>query len=316
VIMMAGEDSSAFDHRSVLLQETLTMLAPRDGGLYADATVGGGGHAEAILEASAPGGRLIGIDRDPQALDAAHRRLARFGERAQLRHAEFAELARVLAEAGSPRVHGLVADLGVSSPQLVGAERGFSFSRTGPLDMRMDPTEGETAAELIARLGERELADVIYQLGEERRSRGIARSIKHAAERGEMSTTEDLRRAVIRVTGPRRGRTDPATRSFQAIRMAVNHEVGQLEALIRQLPAVLEDGGVGVVISFHSVEDRIVKRAFRDDERLERLTKKPIVPTDDERQDNPRARSAKLRAARRVPRQVDGPGAAQVGGVR
>jgi 16S rRNA (cytosine1402-N4)-methyltransferase len=301
--MTPDAQTAAFAHRPVLLRETLEVLAPRDGGVYADATVGGGGHAEAILEASAPGGRLIGLDRDPRALDAARQRLARFGQRAVLVHAAFSELAEVLTEAGAPRVHGLVADIGVSSPQLEHADRGFSFGKEGPLDMRMDPTQGETAAELVSRLGERELADLIYELGEERRSRGIARSIKQAVERGEMATTLDLRRAVVRVTGPRRGRTDPATRSFQAIRMAVNQELGQLEALVGDLPEVLEDDGVAAIISFHSVEDRMVKRAFRDEPRLERLTKKPLVPSQEEARDNPRARSAKLRAARRVRRE-------------
>ncbi|MFW6198068.1 MAG: 16S rRNA (cytosine(1402)-N(4))-methyltransferase RsmH, partial [Myxococcota bacterium] len=168
---MNGQEhaSTAFPHAPVLLRETLEALAPRSAGAYADATVGGGGHAEAILEASAPDGQLIGLDRDPAALEAARVRLVRFGSRAQLFHAPFAELAHVLCEAGVGRVHGLVADLGVSSPQLERAERGFSFARPGPLDMRMDPTAGETAAELVARLPEVELADVIYRLGEERK---------------------------------------------------------------------------------------------------------------------------------------------------
>jgi 16S rRNA (cytosine1402-N4)-methyltransferase len=297
-----GDSPDAFGHRAVLLRETLAFVAPRDGGLYADATVGGGGHAEAILEASGPGGRLIGIDRDPQALEAARRRLARFGDRAELVHADFGELLEVLRASGAARVTGLVADLGVSSPQLDEEERGFSFSKPGPLDMRMDPTEGQTAAELIARLSERDLADLLYRLGDERRSRPIARSIKAASDRGELHTTADLRRVIVRVTGPRRGRTDPATRCFQAIRMAVNREVEQLEALMQDLPEALEDGGVAAIISFHSVEDRIVKRAFRDEPLLEPLTRKPVVPDDEERHDNPRARSAKLRAARRMPR--------------
>lgn len=294
-----------FAHTTVLRDETLAALAPQPGGVYADATVGGGGHAEAILDASAPDGRLIGLDRDPSALEAARRRLARFGDRATLVHAEFAALARVLAEVNTERVQGLVADLGVSSPQLEEADRGFSFSRSGPLDMRMDPTQGESAADLIARLSESDLADVLYQLGEERRSRPIARSIKRAVDRGEMRTTDDLRRAVVRVLGPRRGRTDPATRTFQALRLAVNGELEQLATLLHDLPELLEDGAVAAVISFHSLEDRMVKHAFRDDARLERLTKKPVVPSDEERKNNPRARSAKLRAARRVPRDAE-----------
>jgi 16S rRNA (cytosine1402-N4)-methyltransferase len=273
--------------------------------VYADTTLGGGGHAEAILEASSPSGRLIGIDRDPLALEAARARLARFGARAALFHGDMAEIRTILEEAGAARVDGLVADLGVSSPQLDDSERGFSFSRPGPLDMRMDPTRGETVLELIARLSESELADVIYQLGEERRSRPIARAIHRALSDGELETTDDLRRAVARAVGPKRGRIDPATRTFQALRIAVNRELEQLAALLDEIPEVLDDGAVAAVISFHSLEDRMVKRSFRDDSRVARLTKKPIVPSDDEQRDNPRSRSAKLRGARRVARGME-----------
>ena len=291
-------------HETVLLRETVLAIAPHDGGVYADTTLGGGGHAEAILEASAPSGRLIGIDRDPRALEAARARLARFGARAAFFHGEMAELRRILSEAGAARVDGLVADLGVSSPQLDDPERGFSFSKPGPLDMRMDPTRGETALELVARLDEHELADVIYELGEERKSRRIARAIRRAYEAGELETTEDLRRAVARAVGPKRGRIDPATRTFQALRIAVNRELEQLGQLLEDAPDVLEDDGVAAIISFHSLEDRMVKRAFRGDARLEPLTKKPVVPSDEEQHDNPRARSAKLRAAKRARREV------------
>lgn len=294
----------AFSHRTVMLEETLAAIDPRAGRVYADVTVGGGGHAEGILERSAPDGRLVALDRDPSALEAASARLARFGERVTMVHATFADLGRVLEDAGVSRVHGLVADLGVSSPQLDRPDRGFSFRFEGPLDMRMDPSAGETALELIARLDERELADLLYQLGEERRSRAIARSIKRALEAGELATTQDLRRAVVRAVGPRKsGGLDPATRTFQALRIAVNDELGQLDALLAQLPDVLEDGGVAAILSFHSLEDRRVKRCFRESDVLVPLTKKPIVPSDDEQRENPRARSAKLRAARRVPRE-------------
>lgn len=294
---------TAFEHASVLLAESIDALGPRSGGVYADATVGGGGHSEAILEASAPDGRLIGVDRDPAALEAARARLARFGDRATLVHGEFAELGRIVREAGAARVDGVIADVGVSSPQLDDASRGFSFARSGPLDMRMDPTAGETALELIARLDERELADLIYELGEERRSRPIARSIKRALDAGELETTDDLRRAVHRAFGHRRERIDPATRTFQALRIAVNGELDQLTTLVRDIPDLLEDGAVAAIISFHSLEDRIVKRAFRGDERLEPLTKRPVVASEEEVKENPRARSAKLRAARRVARE-------------
>jgi 16S rRNA (cytosine1402-N4)-methyltransferase len=296
---------AAFQHRTVLLEETLRALDPRPGRIYADATLGGGGHAEGILERSSPDGRLVGVDRDPSALDAARVRLARFGDRVTFVHGTFGELGRALAQAGVERVHGIVADLGVSSPQLDRAERGFSLRADGPLDMRMDPTRGETAKELVARLDERELADVIYQLGEERRSRPIARSVRRAYEAGELETTEDLRRAVVRAVGPKRvGGIDPATRTFQALRIAVNDELGELDALLAQLPELLEDHGVAAIISFHSLEDRRVKHVFRGSDVLVPLTKKPEIAGDAEQAENPRSRSAKLRAARRVPREV------------
>ena len=296
--------SAPFQHRSVMLTETLDALDPQGGRVYVDATLGGGGHAEAILERSEPDGRLIGVDRDASALEAAAGRLERGGERVTLVHAPFGELPEVLARCGISRVHGVVADLGVSSPQLDRPERGFSFRASGPLDMRMDPSRGETARELCARLSERELADVLYDLGEERKSRPIARSIKKALEAGELETTDDLRRAVVRAIGPqRRGGIDPATRTFQALRLAVNDELGQLDRLLASLGDLLEDDGVAVIISFHSLEDRKVKQCFRGSDILIPLTKKPLVASEDEQRENPRSRSAKLRAARRLPRE-------------
>jgi 16S rRNA (cytosine1402-N4)-methyltransferase len=293
---------SEFHHKTVMLRETIDALAPRSGCVYADATLGGAGHAEAILEASAPDGRLIGVDRDPVALQAASERLARFGDRATLVHAAFAEIGSVLRARGIDHVHGLIADLGVSSPQLDRAERGFSFREEGPLDMRMDTTSGETVAELIARLSERDLADLIYALGEERKSRRIARSIKDAEAKNKLHTTADLHGAVWRATGPARKGIDPATRTFQALRIAVNGELDQLDALLKDLPEVLADDGVAVLISFHSLEDRRVKHCFREVPAFAPLTKKPVVASDEEQNENPRSRSAKLRAARRVPR--------------
>lgn len=299
------QQADEFSHVSVLLHEVVAALSPRSGGFYVDATAGGGGHARAILEASAPDGQLVAIDRDPAAVAVASERLAEFGARVRVIHAEQRELQQILAEVNAPPLDGLIADLGVSSPQLDHAERGFSFSRPGPLDMRMDPTRGETAAELLARLGESELADVLFQYGDERLSRKISRSIQRALEAGEMHTTEDLRRAVVRVAGPRRaGKMDPATRTFQALRIAVNGELDQLRALLDAVPDLLADGGVVAVISFHSHEDRMVKRAFRDDARLEALTKRPLIASDEEQELNPRSRSAKLRVARRLPREL------------
>lgn len=285
----------------------LALLAPRDGGFYADVTLGRGGHAEAILEASGPNGRLLGLDRDPTALAASRERLARFGARVEFHQRPLSTLERALA---GRKVDGLVADLGVSSPQLDDAARGMSFRAEGPLDMRMGDDVATTAWHLLRELHEAELADVLYRYGDERASRPIARAIKRAIERGEMETTLDLARAVYRVLGPpRHGRIDPATRTFQAIRIAVNDELGELDKLLDALPRVLADGGVAVVISFHSLEDRRVKHAFRDGQALAALLKKPLEASEAERMENPRARSAKLRAARRVPRgpgEVDG----------
>ncbi|MEO0324108.1 MAG: 16S rRNA (cytosine(1402)-N(4))-methyltransferase RsmH [Myxococcota bacterium] len=292
-------------HRTVLLAETLEALAPRSGALYADLTLGFGGHAEGILRSSGPAGRLLGLDRDPAALAFAQRRLAPFGERARFVHDRFGRVEAVLDDAELGRLDGLVADLGVSSVQLDRPERGFSFREDGPLDMRMDPTRGETARELIERLDEPALADVIYTLGEERRSRPIARNLKQQAAEGRLETTGDLRRAVHRVFGGRRGRIDPATRTFQALRIAVNGELDELAALLDALPRVLADGGVAAIISFHSLEDRAVKHAFKGTPELRPLTKKPVVARDEERDGNPRSRSAKLRAARRLPRAAE-----------
>ena len=291
---------SAFEHTSVLLEEVLEQLAPVGGGIYVDVTLGGGGHARAILERSAPDGRLIGTDRDPNALEAAGAALAEFGARATLRKARMSDLRDVLTSLGIEHVDGIIADLGVSSAQLDQEERGFSFAKEGPIDMRMDPTEGESALDLIGRCDAEELANLIYRYGEEHRSRKIARSLRRAYEEGDLETTADLRRAVHRATGGRRGRIDPATKTFQGLRIAVNEELAELEALLEQLPSVLRVGGVVAVISFHSLEDRIVKHTFRDSEHLSPLTKRPIIASDDERANNRRSRSAKLRAARRL----------------
>jgi 16S rRNA (cytosine1402-N4)-methyltransferase len=218
-----------------------------------------------------------------------------------LLHSAFSNVREQLDALGIGRVDGLVADLGVSSPQLEDATRGMSFRREGPIDMRMDTDSGETALELIDRLADDELADVIYQYGDERRSRRIARSIKKALAAGELRTTLDLRRAIVRAVGPARvGGIDPATRTFQAIRIAVNGELDELERLLVALAEVVVEGGVAAVVSFHSLEDRLVKRAFATDG-WSRLSKKPLVPCDEECDQNPRARSAKLRAARRLP---------------
>lgn len=288
-----------FVHATVMRDEVVAAIAPRDGGVYVDVTLGGGGHAEAML-LLAEGARVIGFDRDPEAIRAAESRLERFEDRVDIVRSNFGRLREELAAMGIARVDGICADLGVSSPQLDDAARGMSFRREGPLDMRMDPDEGETALELIDRLSDDQLADVIYRYGDERRSRRIARSVKRALMEGELATTLDLRRAIVRAVGPVRvGGVDPATRAFQALRIAVNRELDELELLLGQLHDVLAPGGVAALISFHSLEDRLVKHAFADRQAWDPIWKKPLQATEEERAANPRARSAKLRAARR-----------------
>ena len=284
-------------HRSVLLSETIAALVPRAGGVYVDATLGAGGHTEAIL--AIEGTRVIVVDRDESAIALAKERLGPFGDRVTFVHGRFAEIEAHLEKLGVKEVDGLCADIGVSSMQLTEADRGMSFLRDGPLDMRMDRSSGTTALDLIDALSDDELADVLYRFGEERRSRRVARCIKQARANGELSTTLDLRRAVVRAVGPARiGGVDPATRTFQALRIAVNDEVGELQALIAAAARVVKPGGVFAVISFHSLEDRLMKRALREGGWTP-LTKKPVVPGDAETAENPRARSAKLRAGRR-----------------
>ena len=288
-----------FSHRTVLRDEVVRLLAPVDGGVYADVTLGGGGHSEAILAASAAC-KVIGVDRDEAALEAARTRLSPFGARFTCVHGAFGDAAQLLERPLS----GLVADLGVSSPQLDDATRGMSLRReasAGPLDMRMDRSRGATAREFVAGLDADALADVIFEYGEERRSRKIARAIKDAEARGALETTGDLRHAVYSaVGGQREGGIDPATRTFQALRIAVNDELGQLDRLLGALPELLAGDGVAAIIAFHSLEDRRVKHAFSDEATWQPLVKKPIEASDAEVAANPRARSAKLRAARRL----------------
>ncbi|MGB0678336.1 MAG: 16S rRNA (cytosine(1402)-N(4))-methyltransferase RsmH [Polyangiales bacterium] len=301
--MTGAPAAAATAHTSVLRDEVLAGLMPQAGGLYVDATLGAGGHAAALLAASAPTGRVIGIDRDPAALALTAQRLGDAGGRLQLVHGNFADLPVLLAQAGAPVVDGLVADLGVSSMQLDRAERGFSFRHAGPLDMRMDPGQGESVLALLRRLDADALADLLFVYGEERRSRRIARAILAALADGELATTADLAQVVRQSHGgPPRRRIDPATRTFQALRIAVNDELAALEALLAALPQVLRVGGRAALIAFHSLEDRRVKWSLRQSVDLRPLTKRPIVPTEMECARNRRARSAKLRIAERLPR--------------
>jgi 16S rRNA (cytosine1402-N4)-methyltransferase len=280
----------------VLLAEALELLAARPGGLYVDATLGGGGYTEALLRASAPNGRVVAFDRDREAIESAKARFSGEGGRLSLVWASFAELDSHLEEP----VDGIVADLGLSSLQLDDAARGFTFAAEGPLDMRFDRSRGSTAAELLNEADERELERILRDYGDERRARAIARRI---ASRRPLSTTSDLRRAVVSVLGPRKGGIDPATRTFQAIRIAVNGELDALDAFLEKAPDRLRAGGRMVVVSYHSLEDRAVKHSFRaraKGEGFQLLTKKPLSPGSEEISRNRRARSAKLRALERV----------------
>jgi 16S rRNA (cytosine1402-N4)-methyltransferase len=292
----------AFAHQPVLADQVLAglaelspLLAQRDGGLLIDCTLGGGGHSALLLEAH-PTLRLVGLDQDPTARAAAAERLAPLGERVQIVATNFADYRPT-----EPAV-AVLADLGVSSPQLDVAARGFSFRHDGPLDMRMNPQVGETAAQLLERLDETALADLIYAYGEERLSRRIARRIKQQLqERGPFSGTAELAYAIAGCYPPkaRHGRIHPATRSFQALRIAVNDELGVLDRLLTAAPDWLASGGLFGVISFHSLEDRRIKTAFVSDERLQRVTRKPETAAEEEQTANPRSRSAKWRLARR-----------------
>ena len=296
-----------FQHIPVMSEEVLFWLVREGGRIYLDCTVGYSGHAEKILEASGPDSRLIGFDRDAVAIAASREKLARFGDRVLLIHGHFMDLKRHLNIGGIGRADGILFDLGVSSPQLEEPARGFSFQEDGPLDMRMDQSMSGTAADLVNRWPEAQLADAIFQFGEERFSRRIARAIVRARERHPLATTKELV-SVVEGAVPanyRHGRIHCATRTFQAIRIAVNQELDYLDSALRDAVDALSPDGRLCVISFHSLEDRIVKHTLRalsgkDDPELVVLTKKPQVPAREESNRNPRSRSAKLRAAQRV----------------
>jgi 16S rRNA (cytosine1402-N4)-methyltransferase len=287
-------------HVPVLLEEALQLLGVHPGGVYLDGTLGLGGHAAEILRRTGPEGRVIGFDKDAETLARAREALRPFGERVRLVHADFRQAPRAL---GGERVDGILLDLGVSSLQLDQAERGFSFRAEGPLDMRMDRSQGPTAADLVNRLPESELADLIYRYGEERASRRIARAIVAARQRKHLATTAELAAVVRRAAGrSRRPGLDPATRTFQALRIAVNQELEGLEETLSELAACLRPRGRLVVIAFHSLEDRAVKQTFRTlagGGSYALLTRKPVRPSPEETRSNPRARSARLRALSR-----------------
>ncbi|HWR71960.1 MAG TPA: 16S rRNA (cytosine(1402)-N(4))-methyltransferase RsmH [Nitrospirota bacterium] len=307
------------EHKPVLLREAMELLAPRAGGVYLDGTCGAGGHAAAILERTAPDGRVICLDRDTEAVERSRARLAGFAERATVRQADFRDMETVLEDLRIDAVDGVLLDLGVSSFHLKTPERGFSFLLDGPLDMRMDRRGGTTAADLVNDLPRRELARIIREYGEDLRAGAIARAIEKARARGPITSTlqlADITSSVFPSHAPRR--IHPATRTFQALRIVVNDEMGSLSAGLRKAYAALRPGGRMAVISFHSLEDRIVKQQFALWAKgctcpprmpvcvcglkpgVKVLTRKPVVPSDEEAGRNPAARSAKLRAAEKL----------------
>ncbi len=313
-------------HIPVLLEEAIGMLSCRPGGRYVDGTLGGGGYTERILKCSAPDGRVLGMDWDASAIERAASRLAAYGERVCLVHASYADLPRVLGEIGWKKVDGMVLDLGVSSVQLDEPDRGFSLMRDGPLDMRMDRSACRTAADLVNHWAEKDLADVIYGLGEERWARRIARAIVAHRALTPFRTTMELAELIKRVVphSADSRRIHPATRTFQALRLAVNLELESLEKFLSFALDLLEENGRLSIVSFHSLEDRLVKRAFKAwaarcqcppqelrctcsrQQRARLLTRKVVTPTEQEIELNPRARSAKLRAVQKCAQAQEG----------
>jgi 16S rRNA (cytosine1402-N4)-methyltransferase len=280
----------------VLPAEVLFWLDPQPGQTIVDATLGGGGHARLVAERLGPNGRLIGLDQDPGMIEIARPQIT--GCQVTLVHSNFDQLRAVLNELGIDRVDGVLADLGFASDQMEDPARGLSFQQKGPLDMRFDPTSGEPAVAIIAEWSERDMADLFWKYGEERYSRRIARKIVEERKRSPITMTTQLAELIRRCVPRPKSGLDPATRVFQALRIAVNDELGSLERLLEQLPQCLRPGGRAVIISFQSLEDRRVKQTFKEKDTWEALTRKPVTASEEEVRNNPRARSAKLRTAR------------------
>jgi 16S rRNA (cytosine1402-N4)-methyltransferase len=305
-------------HEPVMVEEVMNLMAIRTGGTYVDGTVGDGGHAEAILNHAGAGSRLLGLDRDDDAVSRARQRLASRSSQVSILHGNFSDLADLAAAAGFEAVDAVLLDLGVSSGQLNEAARGFSFQQDGPLDMRMDRSRGPTAADLVNTLDAKMLADVLWRLGEERASRRIAAAVVEARREGEIRTTGRLADLVARAKGGRRGRIHPATQTFQALRMEVNRELEHIERGIEAALKLVRVGGRVAVITFHSIEDRLVKQTFVRhvgrwesldaggrrwvgmEPRCQWIDRKPLTPSSEEVRRNPRARSAKLRVVERT----------------
>lgn len=291
--------SDATVHIPVLFNEVLEQLQPAPGGIFVDGTLGGGGHTRALAERVGPEGRVIAVDLDGVAVERASTTLA--GLPIAVANASYADIPEVLDEVGVAAVDGVLLDLGLSSDQLADAARGFSYLSEGELDMRFDLDRGEPAWRMIERMSEEHLANVIYQYGEERFSRRIAKKIVEQRRSDPIRTASQLAELVRSCVPRSRGHNiDPATRTFQALRIAVNGELDALQTALKRLPAYLKPGGRLAIISFHSLEDRIVKQAFREDERLNAITRKPTIASEEESSRNPRARSAKLRVAERI----------------
>jgi len=312
--MQAQPSAESLPHRSVLYQPIINALRPQSPGHYVDGTLGAGGHAQGVLEACAPDGHLLGLDLDPRALEIARQRLSGFGSRVIIRQASYTTLKAQLEDLGWPAVQGIVLDLGVSSMQLDEAERGFSFQQEGPLDMRFSPDQKTTASDLVNRLPEDQLADIIWRYGEEQQSRRIARAIVQSRP---LHTTLQLAEVIRKATGGR-SRLHPSTLTFQALRIAVNTELQAIEEVLPQAIQALDKGGRLAIISFHSLEDRLVKQYFRHESRdcicppeqpictcghrasIIEITRHPIVAGEAEIQENPRARSARLRVVEKL----------------
>jgi len=288
-------------HRPVMLEEVCNWLITDPSGIYVDATLGGGGHALAILNRLEETGKLLGIDRDRESLRVAGENLRSFSDRVILVHGPFSRIGEIFASLGIDRVSGMLFDLGVSSLHLDQAERGFSFEKDGPLDMRMDTTQKLDASWVVNHCSEKELADLIYHYGEERYARRIARAIVEGRKKERIESTRQLAQ-IVEMVVPRRGKIHPATRTFMALRIFVNRELEELTLALAQIPQFLQEKGRVVVLSYHSLEDRIVKRFFADCSELLVCTRKPLRPSKEEVARNPRARSARLRVAERMAR--------------
>ncbi len=305
--MSGGSGQETYSHVPVLVDEVVLWLQPKPNGCYVDCTLGPGGTSARILQASGGHGRLIAIDQDPHAIELAHETLKPYIDHVTFHCGNFRDLGLILDSIGVPKVDGFLFDLGISSVQLSVAARGFSFQEEGPLDMRMDPSQSVTAGELVNRMPETELANIIYEYGEERLSRRIARAIVRERTNSPLRTTSELASVIQRSVPPayRHGRLHPATRTFQALRIAVNNELAAITPALHEAVDRLAPGGRVCVIAFHSLEDRLVKYTFRDlakqsDRGVRILTKKPCVASEEERKRNPRARSAKLRVVEKV----------------